>query len=254
MPQSSKSVFRELLGITRRLVYNHSNMNQSGKLYIVATPIGNTGDITQRALETLNQVDAILCEERKVAARLLKQLEVKKPLIELNEHNEEQMVHEVLLKLTQGQNMALMSDCGTPVFSDPGRILLEILYGAEIEVTPVPGASSLIAAISICPFDLRQFQFLGFLPPKTEQRKYALQRHNNNENALILMDTPYRMAKLLEEVANAFGKNQNIFLATDLTLPSEKIYLGPVQEIQNKVQNRKAEFILIIEKRNRRVS
>lgn len=129
-----------------------------------------------------------------------------------------------------------------------------MLYGAEIEVTPIPGASSLLAAISICPFDLRQFLFLGFLPPKTDQRKYALQRHNNNENALILMDTPYRMAKLLEEVANSFGKNQTIFLATDLTLPSEKIYLGTVQEIQNKVQNRKAEFILIIEKRKRRVS
>ena len=229
-------------------------MNVAGKLYIVATPIGNTGDITQRALDTLNQVDVILCEERKVASRLLKQLDIKKPLIELNEHNEEQMVHEVLLKLTQGQNMALISDCGTPVFSDPGRILLEMLYGANIEVTPVPGASSLIAAISICPFDLRQFQFLGFLPPKTEQRKRALQRSSKNTDALILMDTPYRMAKLLEEVAAAFGKNQNIFLATDLTLPTEKIYLGPVQEIQKDVQNRKAEFILIIEKRGRRQS
>ncbi|MGI6259533.1 MAG: 16S rRNA (cytidine(1402)-2'-O)-methyltransferase [Anaerolineaceae bacterium] len=229
-------------------------MNDAGKLYVVSTPIGNTDDITQRALDTLNQVDVILCEERKVASRLLKQLDIKKPLIELNEHNEEQMVHEVLLKLTQGQNMALISDCGTPVFSDPGRILLEMLYGAEIEVTPIPGASSLIAAISICPFDLRQFQFLGFLPPKTEQRKRALQQSSRNTDALILMDTPYRMAKLLEEVATAFGKNQSIFLATDLTLPTEKIYLGPVQEIQKDVQNRKAEFILIIEKRGRRQS
>lgn len=229
-------------------------MKQAGKLLIVATPIGNTGDITQRAIDALSSVDTILCEERKVASRLLKQLGISKPLVELNEHNEEQMVNEVLLKLTEGQNLALISDCGTPVFSDPGRTVLEMLYGAGIEVSPIPGPSSLIAAISICPFDLRQFRFLGFLPPKTEQRKIALQRQNNTENALILMDTPYRMAKLLEEVASTYGKNQQIFLATDLTLPSEKVYLGPVQEVQKKVQNRKAEFILIIEKKPRRGS
>jgi len=106
----------------------------------------------------------------------------------------------------------------------------------------------------VCPFDLRQFLFLGFLPPQTEQRKQVLQRHSSSTDPIILMDTPYRMAKLLDEVANAFGKKQTIFLATDLTLPSERIYIGEVQEIQAKVQQRKAEFILIIEKNQRRRS
>lgn len=262
MPQSHNFVFIGITkksrfapvknGITNHLVYNPFIMAQAGKLFIVATPIGNTGDITSRAIDTLKEVDIILCEERKVASRLLKQLEVDRPLVELNEHNEDQMVQEILIRLIEGKNIALISDCGTPVFSDPGRTVLEMLYGAGIQVVPIPGASSLTAALSVCPFDLRQFLFLGFLPPKTEQRKSVLQRNNNNNHALILMDTPYRMAKLLEEVASAYGKSQNIFLATDLTLPGEKIYLGTVQEIQNKVQNRKAEFILIIEKNSRR--
>lgn len=229
-------------------------LNNQGILYIVATPIGHPDEITLRALDILKQVDSIICEERKVASRFLKGIEISKPLYELNEHNEAEMVNDVLIKLLDGQNLALISDCGTPVFSDPGRKLLEIMYGSGIQVIPISGPSSLMTAISICPFDLKQFLFLGFLPPKTEQRKIALQRHNNSTEALILMDTPYRMGKLLGEVASVFGNKQNIFLATDLTLPTEKVYLGPVQEVQAKVQQRKAEFILIIEKSNRRRS
>jgi len=223
-----------------------------GTLFVVATPIGHPGEITSRAIEVLSQVDLIICEERKIASRLLKQLDIAKPLMELNEHNEAEMVEQVLLKLLDGQSLALISDCGTPVFSDPGRKLLEIMYGSEIPVVPVSGPSSLMTAISVCPFDLKQFHFLGFLPPQTDQRKQVLMRHSSSQEALILMDTPYRMAKLLDEVAVAFGKKQIIFLATDLTLPSEKIYIGEVQEIQVKVQQRKAEFILIIEKTQRR--
>jgi 16S rRNA (cytidine1402-2'-O)-methyltransferase len=225
-----------------------------GTLFVVATPIGHPGEITSRAIEVLSDVELIICEERKVASRLLKQLDISKPLMELNEHNEDEMVEQVLMKLLAGQNLALISDCGTPVFSDPGRKLLEIMYGSNIPVVPVSGPSSLMTAISVCPFDLRQFLFLGFLPPQTEQRKQVLQRHSSSTEPIILMDTPYRMAKLLDEVASAFGKKQTIFLATDLTLPSERIYIGEVQEIQAKVQQRKAEFILIIEKNQRRRS
>lgn len=229
-------------------------MPDTGRLYIVATPIGHPDEITYRAVEVLSRVSLIICEERKVASRLLKTLAISKPLLELNEHNEEDMIDQVLMKLAEGQELALISDCGTPVFSDPGRKLLEVMYGSGIPVMPISGPSSLMTAISVCPFDLRQFYFLGFLPPKTEQRRTVLQRHSNATETLILMDTPYRMAKLLDEIASAFGKNQTIFLATDLTLPTEKIFLGPVQEIQAKVGKRKAEFILIIEKNQRRRS
>lgn len=230
-----------------------TDTNKFGKLYIVATPIGNPQDITLRAIETLRSVDAVICEERKDGSRLLKQLEIiGKPLIELNEHNESDMIQQVLIELMNGRNMALVSDCGTPVFSDPGKQLLKLMAEMRIKVVPVPGASSLMAALSVCPFDMENFTFLGFLPPKTEQRAAVLQKHKFSECPLILMDTPYRLVKLLDEVSRTFGRQQQIFLALDLTLPSEMTYLGTVQDVAAQVQGRKAEFILILDRPQRR--
>jgi len=227
--------------------------NQFGKLFIVATPIGNPQDITLRAIETLKTVDAVICEERKDGSRLLKQLEITgKPLIELNEHNEGDMIQQVLIDLMNGKNMALVSDCGTPVFSDPGKQLLRLMSEMRIQVVPVPGASSLMAAISLCPFDMENFTFLGFLPPKTEQRSAVLQKYKLSDNQIILMDTPYRLGKLLDEVSTTFGRQQQIFLALDLTLPSEATYLGTVQDVAAQVKARKAEFILILDRPQRR--
>ena len=223
-----------------------------GTLYIVSTPIGNPGDLTLRALEVLKAADAVLCEERKEGARFLKSISVSKPLIELNEHNESDMIQMVLLRLMNGENLALISDCGTPVFNDPGRQLLDLLYGSRIPIVPVPGASSLMAAISACPFDLDQFYFAGFLPSKTEQRAAVMARLATSSNAIILMDTPYRLSKVLAEVVNAFGRSQKIFLACDITLPTERFYLGEVQKVVDESQNRKAEFILVLDKPQRR--
>lgn len=223
-----------------------------GTLYIVSTPIGNPGDLTLRALEVLKAADAVLCEERKEGARFLKSISVSKPLIELNEHNESDMIQMVLLRLMNGENLALISDCGTPVFNDPGRQLLDLLYGSRIPIVPVPGASSLMAAISACPFDLDQFYFAGFLPSKTEQRAAVMARLATSSNAIILMDTPYRLSKVLAEVVKAFGRSQKIFLACDITLPTERFYLGEVQKVVDESQNRKAEFILVLDKPQRR--
>jgi 16S rRNA (cytidine1402-2'-O)-methyltransferase len=227
---------------------NPTDANSAGHLYVVATPIGNAGDITTRAVETLSKVDAILCEERKNGSRLLKSLGIDKPLLEFNEHNEADRVHEVLLMLAEGKTLALISDCGTPVFSDPGKKLLQLLYEMNIKVTPLPGASSLMAALSVCPFDTEEFLFIGFLPVKTDQRQKKLSHLKHVDYPLILMDTPYRMQRLLQEVQQTFGKKQNIFLACDLTSPEERLYLGPVDEILMRTQNRKAEFILILDR------
>ncbi|NMC15585.1 MAG: 16S rRNA (cytidine(1402)-2'-O)-methyltransferase [Chloroflexi bacterium] len=224
----------------------------AGKLFVVATPIGNSADITRRAVDVLSSADAVVCEERKNGARLLKELGIDKPLIELNEHNESSMIQDVLVLLMQGQSLALVSDCGTPVFSDPGRQLLVLLAEMNIQVVPVPGASSLIAAMSVCPFNLEQFQFAGFLPPKTEQRQSALTRLSRSDQPIILMDTPYRLSKLLLEVQQAFGKKQRVFLACDLTLPGERIYLGTIEEVIQQTNNRKAEFILILDRPQRK--
>jgi 16S rRNA (cytidine1402-2'-O)-methyltransferase len=119
-------------------------------------------------------------------------------------------------------------------------------------VVPVPGASSLMAALSVCPFDMESFTFLGFLPPKTEQRAAVLQKHTISDRPLILMDTPYRLSKLLDEVGKAFGRQQQVFLALDLTLPGESLLLGSVQDVSAQVQGRKAEFILILDRPQRR--
>ena len=227
---------------------NSTTAKPAGKLYVVATPIGNAGDITTRALETLAHADVILCEEHRNGSRLLKSLGIAKPLLELNEHNEAERIQEVLLMLAQGQSLALISDCGTPVFSDPGKKLLQLLYEMNIAVTPLPGASSLMAALSVCPFDLEEFLFIGFLPVKTDQRQKKLSQLKYSNYPLVLMDTPYRMQRLLQEVQQSFGKKQNIFLACDLTMPEERLYLGPVDEILPRIQSRKAEFILIIDR------
>ena len=226
---------------------NSTTAKPAGKLYVVATPIGNAGDITTRAIETLAHADVILCEEHRNGSRLLKSLGIAKPLLELNEHNEAERIQEVLLMLAQGQTLALISDCGTPVFSDPGKKLLQLLYEMNIAVTPLPGASSLMAALSVCPFDLEEFLFIGFLPVKTDQRRKKLSQLKYSNYPLVLMDTPYRMQRLLEEVQQSFGKKQNIFLACDLTMPEERLYLGPVDEILPRIQNRKSEFILILD-------
>ena len=227
---------------------NSTTAKPAGKLYVVATPIGNAGDITTRAIETLAHADVILCEEHRNGSRLLKSLGIAKPLLELNEHNEAERIQEVLLMLAQGQSLALISDCGTPVFSDPGKKLLQLLYEMNITVTPLPGASSLMAALSVCPFDLEEFLFIGFLPVKTDQRQKKLSQLKYSNYPLVLMDTPYRLQRLLQEVQQSFGKKQNIFLACDLTMPEEGLYLGPVDEILPKIQNRKAEFILILDR------
>ena len=227
---------------------NSTTAKSAGKLYVVATPIGNAGDITTRAIETLAHADVILCEEHRNGSRLLKSLGIAKPLLELNEHNEAERIQEVMLMLAQGQTLALISDCGTPVFSDPGKKLLKLLYEMNIAVTPLPGASSLMAALSVCPFDLEEFLFIGFLPVKTDQRQKRLSQLKYSNYPLVLMDTPYRMQRLLQEVQQSFGKKQNIFLACDLTMPEERLYLGPVDEILTRIQNRKAEFILILDR------
>ena len=224
-----------------------------GRLYIVATPIGHPEDITLRAIKILQQVDEIICEELSNGSKLLKSLQINKPLLTLNEHNEDEMIQTVLVKLMEGKSFALISDCGTPVFADPGRHLLQMLSEMKIPVSPIPGASSLMAAISVCPFNLQKFFFLGFLPPKSEQRISILKRYRNTESPIILMDTPYRMTRLLEEVLKVFGKKQQVFLAADLTLKKEEVLQDTIEVVYKNMKNKKKEFILIIDKPTQRI-
>lgn len=224
-----------------------NNRKINGMLYVVSTPIGNSDDITIRAINILNKVDVVICEEVRNGQRLLKKLNINKPLITLNEHNEKEQAEIILIEIMSGKNFALISDCGTPIFQDPGRYLLSILFEMNVKVSPIPGASSLVSAISVCPVKLDKFTFLGFLPPKSDQRAQILAKNKQHRYPLILMDTPYRLSKLLQEIMEIFGKKQKIFFAADLTLQSEVILHESVEKIFHKLRDQKREFIVIVE-------
>lgn len=229
------------------MAYNTS-MPKKPQLYIVSTPIGDPGDITLRAIETLKNVDLVICEERKPASALLKKLQVTaKELVEINEHNEATLVPELINRmLIQSLSAALISDCGTPVFSDPGSLLIQQAVQMGVRVSPVPGASSLMAFLSILDFRAGKFVFGGFLSRVPEQRKRELMHLRGMKLPIILMDTPYRMLALLEDIIKTCGKGTQITLACDLTQPTETIYRGSAHEIALQIQQKKAEFILAI--------
>lgn len=223
------------------------NKLESGTLYIVATPIGNPKDITLRALDVLKGADAVICEEYRQGSRLLHQFGMdEKELVTLNEHNEKEVAQKLSQRLVKGESMALISDAGTPVFADPGLHLMGILYQMNIPVKPVPGPASLMAALSLCDFSIDRFVFAGFPPRKTQRREGFLEKYATETIPVILMDTPYRLTKLLTEVRNVFGDHQEILLACDMTLRTEAIYRGRVGDILPKVSGQKREFILIL--------
>ena len=219
---------------------------KTGTLFVVATPIGNPKDITLRALEILKHVDVVICEEYRQGSRLLHQLGVENDLLTLNEHNEAEEASNIMVRLAKGETMAIISEAGTPVFADPGQHLLELLYQAGIPVSPIPGPASLMAALSLCDFPIDRFVFAGFPPVKSDHREGFLAKFKAETVPVILMDTPYRLTKLLGEVQSVFGKHQDILLACDLTLKKESVYRGRIAEILPKVSGQKREFILIL--------
>lgn len=224
-------------------------MVKFGSLYIVATPIGNYADISSRAIDVLNSSDAIICEEFREASTLLKKIGIQgKQLLQLNEHSEQESSEEFILLMVKGKNLALISDAGTPGFADPGPYLIKRCVEMNIPVRAIPGPSSLMAAISLSPLPLKEFFFAGFLPRKDNERKSKFLSLRDLNNSLILMDTPYRLGKLLDEVKGNFGPRKLVTLAIDLTLENEELLHGTIQDICAKVKGRKGEFILIVHK------
>jgi 16S rRNA (cytidine1402-2'-O)-methyltransferase len=218
-----------------------------GTLYIVATPIGNPLDITLRAIETLKNADAVICEDRREGSKLAKSIGVEiKEWIEVNEHNETDAGDLIQEMLLTGTTIALISDCGTPVFSDPGAKIIERALGVGAKVIPIPGTSSLMAALSILETPLLKFYFAGFLPRQPNERASMLEYLRKMHIPIILMDTPYRMDAILKDSLKTFGSGKNAVLACDLTLPNETIYRGTLGEINKQAGGKKAEFILII--------
>ncbi|GAP11463.1 probable S-adenosylmethionine-dependent methyltransferase, YraL family [Bellilinea caldifistulae] len=218
-----------------------------GQLYMVATPIGNPEDISLRAIRILGEVDVVICEERRQGSTLLKKLGITpKQLISLNEHNEAEQAATLVQRMALGEKMALISDAGTPVFADPGAELIRQAVKMGIPVTAVPGASSLMALLSLLDTKVERFVYAGFLSRSPQERRQELQRLLRLNLPLVLMDTPYRLSSLLEDIEKTAGKNRRVTLGLNLTLPGEQVLRGTVSEIRRMVQDRKAEFILLI--------
>ena len=223
-----------------------------GILYLVATPIGNFADMTFRAIEVLKQVDIVVYEERKEGGRLLRHFGIEKPMESLNEHNEAAATFIILDHLSKGKNIAVVSDCGTPVFSDPGQVLVRKAIDAGIKVVPIPGASSLMPALTVSGFSIDQFVFYGWLSPKRPRRIAELQQLKRERRTIVLMDTPYRLLALLKDISDTFGSSRRLCVAFDLTLPDEEIFHGTGPLLLDKLTklDKKGEFVVVIESSN----
>lgn len=220
-------------------------------LYITPTPIGNYEDITLRALRILKHVDFIICEEIKPANRLLSYYNIKKELIPLNEHNEKEVTNNVIEKLLLGKSAAIISDAGTPLFSDPGHYLIELCIKNKIEIIPLPGANSLVPALVSSGLYIEKFYYFGWLSPKKDSRINQLKRLKNIREMIVILETPYRLQKLLNDIALTFGERIYIVLAYKISMPEEKIFRGTVSSIFKIVEkeNLKGEFVLILDNR-----
>lgn len=216
-------------------------------LSIIATPIGNFDDITLRAIQALKEAEVIIGEEFRPMTTLLKYLDIPKPQLErLNEHSKEDDLTE-LLSLCKEKKVALISDCGTPGFCDPGADLVHLCRKNNITVTPLPGASSLMSLLAVCGQRLDQFNFRGFLPAKKEFRQKAIKDVCASKEAQIIMDTPYRMGKLLSELSEKAPKRM-AFIGLNMTSPDEKYLEGELSFLKDKLSNQKAEFVLLLNK------
>jgi 16S rRNA (cytidine1402-2'-O)-methyltransferase len=218
------------------------------KLYLVATPIGNYDDITLRGLKALKECDFIICEEFKEARRLLSHYEIEKELLQVNEHNEQEVADDILLRLVQGESAALISDCGTPLFSDPGHLLVELCISQKIKVIPVPGANSLLPALTGSGLDIEKFYYYGWLSPKKEERYRELNRLKSIKSVIVILDTPYRLQKTISDVSSTFGGSVRICLAYQLTMKNEEFIRGKASDVLKIATDRglKGEFVLVI--------
>ena len=201
-----------------------------------------------RALRILKECDFIICEEFKEARRLLANYKIQKNLFSLNEHTENEAANDLILKLLEGKSAALISDCGTPLFSDPGHLLVDLAIQNRIDIIPVPGVSSLLTALVGSGLDFEKFYYYGWLSPKKDIRRKQLLDLKKRKETIVLMDTPYRLKSLMEDIVKILGSNIPCVLAFELTKEKEKFYRGNTGNIFKIVEkeNLKGEFVLII--------
>lgn len=217
-----------------------------GILYIVATPIGNLEDITMRAIRILKEVSLIAAEDTRQTLKLLNHYEISKPLISYHRHNEEIKSDILLEKLENGEDIALVSDAGTPGICDPGEEIIEKAIEKGITIIPIPGACAMINALIASGIDTKEFTFLGFLPTNKKNREEKLNQIEKSSRTIILYEAPHKMKNTLIDLQKIL-KNRKVVLARELTKIHEEFIREDIGEILKKIDNLKGEMILIIE-------
>ncbi|HAJ72751.1 MAG TPA: 16S rRNA (cytidine(1402)-2'-O)-methyltransferase, partial [Methylophilaceae bacterium] len=226
-------------------------MNQQGTLYVVATPIGNLADITLRAIETFKHVDAIAAEDTRHSAGLLSSLGISKKLVAVHEHNEQQSAQILLQRLQAGENIALISDAGTPGISDPGAVVVDVLRHHGVKVVPVPGACAVIAALSASGITENGFMFVGFLPASGAQRRKQLEVLKMQTTTLVFYEAPHRILECVEDLLQILGGRRRITIARELTKTFETFHRCPLSEamhwLESDSNQQRGEFVLLVE-------
>ena len=206
------------------------NQPRSGELYLVATPIGHLKDITLRALEVLESADRIACEDTRTSGVLLKHYGIKTPMKAYHTHNEAEATEQLVAELTAGKRIALISDAGTPLLSDPGARLVKAAIAAGVRVTPIPGASALLAALTVSGMPAEQFFYAGFLPNKSGARKETLKPFTSLQATLVFYEAPHRLLDSLADLRTVFG-DRDAAVARELTKLHEECVRGSLSDI-----------------------
>lgn len=209
---------------------NPAENSRAGCLYLVATPIGNLEDITLRALRILKEADFIACEDTRQTLKLLSHFEIRKPLESYHEHNEMVRAPELVLRMESGARVALVSDAGTPVVSDPGHRLVSLCLRHNIPVIPIPGPSAIIAALAACGLPSNEFVFAGFLPSRATERRRRLLALASEPRSLVLYEAPHRLRATLRDLLDIFG-NREAAIARELTKMYEEFTRGRISEL-----------------------
>ena len=217
-----------------------------GKIYLVATPIGNLEDITIRALNILKEVDLIAAEDTRHTLGLLNHFEISKPLISYYKQNEKSKSEMLIQKVLEGQNIAVVSDAGTPGISDPGEEIVKVAIKNNIEVIPIPGACAFVNALIASGLNTREFCFVGFLSTEKREKKEKLESLKYETKTLIFYEAPHKLKTTLETIYEIFGERK-IVLARELTKIHEEFIRGNISEILEKVELIKGEFVILIE-------
>jgi 16S rRNA (cytidine1402-2'-O)-methyltransferase len=223
----------------------------SGTLYIVATPIGNLEDITYRAVRILGEAGLIACEDTRQTRKLLQRYAIGKPLVSYHEHNEEERSDELIRELQSGRDVALVSDAGTPLIADPGFRLVRKARALGITVTPVPGPSAIVTALSASGLPTDTFEFQGFFSAKRTPRRRQLEELQDAKHTQVFYEAPHRILETLDDIAEVLGADRPVVLARELTKLHEEFLFGTAAEIRDALRSRtgiKGEFTVMIGK------